>query len=206
MPRRGMACMAAAPPLYPRACQRAGPGMGMPGRDACVDRSGTRMRCHQKETQMPKMKTKSSVKKRFKITATGKVLAGPGKKRHGLINRPQKTKRTNRGSQTLTEADGLTVKQWAPYGLRLRRAAHGTRQAGHHHPRPAQEGPRSLQGLLRPLLHQLPHRAGAAGEVAAVRLSRPAQQEARLPRPVDPAHQRRGARARPDLFAASSTG
>ena len=42
---------------------------------------------------MPKMKTKSSVKKRFKITATGKVLAGPGKKRHGLINRPQKMKR-----------------------------------------------------------------------------------------------------------------
>ncbi len=36
---------------------------------------------------MPKMKTKSSVKKRFKITATGKVLAGPGNKRHGLINR-----------------------------------------------------------------------------------------------------------------------
>ena len=31
---------------------------------------------------MPKMKTKSSVKKRFKITATGKVLAGPGMKRH----------------------------------------------------------------------------------------------------------------------------
>jgi large subunit ribosomal protein L35 len=39
-------------------------------------------------------------------------------KRHGLINRPQKMKRTNRGSQTLTEADGKTVKQWAPYGLR----------------------------------------------------------------------------------------
>jgi large subunit ribosomal protein L35 len=70
-----------------------------------------------KETQMPKMKTKSSVKKRFKITATGKVLAGPGNKRHGLINRSQKTKRTNRGSQTLTEMDAKTVKQWAPYGL-----------------------------------------------------------------------------------------
>ena len=39
---------------------------------------------------MPKMKTKSSVKKRFKMTATGKVLAGPGDKRHGLINRTQK--------------------------------------------------------------------------------------------------------------------
>jgi large subunit ribosomal protein L35 len=70
-----------------------------------------------KEFQMPKLKTKSSVKKRFKITATGKVLAGPGNKRHGLINRPQKMKRTNRGSQTLTDMDAKTVKQWAPYGL-----------------------------------------------------------------------------------------
>lgn len=67
---------------------------------------------------MPKAKTKSSVKKRFKITATGKVLAGPGMKRHGLINRTQKAKRTNRGSQVLAPEDGRTVKQWAPYGLR----------------------------------------------------------------------------------------
>ena len=51
------------------------------------------------------------------ITATGKVLAGPGKKRHNLMARSQKVKRTNRGSQVLTHADGLTVKQWAPYGL-----------------------------------------------------------------------------------------
>ena len=72
---------------------------------------------HGGSIEMPKMKTKSSVKKRFKITATGKVLAGPGNKRHGLINRSQKMKRTNRGSQTLTEMDGRTVKQWAPYGL-----------------------------------------------------------------------------------------
>ena len=66
---------------------------------------------------MPKMKTKSSVKKRFKITATGKVLAGPGMKRHGLINRPQKMKRQHRGTQVLAEPDARTVKQWAPYGL-----------------------------------------------------------------------------------------
>ena len=66
---------------------------------------------------MPKCKTKSSVKKRFKITATGKVLAGPGKKRHNLYARSQTAKRTNRGSQVLTPADGRTVKQWAPYGL-----------------------------------------------------------------------------------------
>ena len=66
---------------------------------------------------MPKMKTKSSVKKRFKITATGKVLAGPGKKRHNLDARSAKVKRQNRGSQVLRHQDGLTVLQWAPYGL-----------------------------------------------------------------------------------------
>lgn len=66
---------------------------------------------------MPKMKTKASVKKRFKITATGKVLAGPGMKRHRMRNRTQKAKRTNRGSQVLTPMDARTVKQWAPYGL-----------------------------------------------------------------------------------------
>jgi large subunit ribosomal protein L35 len=88
----------------------------MPGRDGCACHSGGRG-FRPEEMQMPKMKTKSSVKKRFKITATGKVLAGPGNKRHGLINRPQKMKRQGRGSQTLTHADGLTVKQWAPYGL-----------------------------------------------------------------------------------------
>ena len=66
---------------------------------------------------MPKAKTKSSVKKRFKTTATGKVLAGPGKKRHMLRNRSSKVKRQNTGTQVLRHQDGLTVMQWAPYGL-----------------------------------------------------------------------------------------
>ena len=93
------------------------PGLwGMPGRYSARLRPVGAAPPNQ-EMQMPKLKTKSSVKKRFKITGTGKVLAGPGMKRHGLINRPQKMKRQNRGSQTLTHADGLTVKQWAPYGL-----------------------------------------------------------------------------------------
>ncbi len=91
----------------------------MPGHDTppAPHRAGLAGAIAMKEYEMPKMKTKSSVKKRFKITATGKVLAGPGNKRHGLINRPQKMKRTNRGSQTLTDMDAKTVKQWAPYGL-----------------------------------------------------------------------------------------
>jgi large subunit ribosomal protein L35 len=66
---------------------------------------------------MPKRKTKSSVKKRFKLSGTGKVIAGPGFKRHMLRRRSQKAKRTNRGNQTLRPQDAITVKQWAPYGL-----------------------------------------------------------------------------------------
>jgi len=90
----------------------------MPGRDCVLPVQSTgRHVATRKEFQMPKVKTKSSVKKRFKITATGKVLAGPGRKRHCLSARSQKAKRSNRGSQVLTHADGLTVKQWAPYGL-----------------------------------------------------------------------------------------
>jgi len=70
-----------------------------------------------KEIEMPKMKTKSSVKKRFKITATGKVKAGPGMKQHNLSARTTKAKRANRRMQVLTPMDARTVKSWAPYGL-----------------------------------------------------------------------------------------
>ncbi len=45
------------------------------------------------------------------------MLAGPGKKRHNLSARSAKVKRQNRGSQVLRHQDGLTVLQWAPYGL-----------------------------------------------------------------------------------------
>jgi large subunit ribosomal protein L35 len=91
----------------------------MPGRDACLlAMAAPEDGSSEGECEMPKMKTKSSVKKRFTMTATGKVLAGPGKKRHNLSARSQKAKRTNRGSQVLTHADGLTVRQWAPYGLK----------------------------------------------------------------------------------------
>ncbi|MCX8132353.1 MAG: 50S ribosomal protein L35 [Roseococcus sp.] len=66
---------------------------------------------------MSKMKTTSSAKKRFKITATGKVKAGPGNKRHNLSARSQKSKRQNRRMQVLQPQDAKTVKHWLPYGL-----------------------------------------------------------------------------------------
>ena len=36
---------------------------------------------------MPKLKTKSSVKKRFKVTGTGKIKSGQANKRHNMRKR-----------------------------------------------------------------------------------------------------------------------
>ena len=47
---------------------------------------------------MPKMKTKSGAKKRFKVTGTGKVVAGQAGKRHGMIKRSNKQIRNKRGT------------------------------------------------------------------------------------------------------------
>jgi len=64
---------------------------------------------------MPKMKTKSSAKKRFKVTATGRVLAGQAGKRHGMIKRSNKFIRDARGTQTLSAPDEKIVKSYMPY-------------------------------------------------------------------------------------------
>jgi large subunit ribosomal protein L35 len=39
---------------------------------------------------MPKLKTKSGVKKRFKLTASGKVKSSQAGKQHGMIKRTNK--------------------------------------------------------------------------------------------------------------------
>jgi large subunit ribosomal protein L35 len=61
---------------------------------------------------MPKMKTKSGAKKRFKVTGTGKVLAAHAGKRHGMIKRTTKQIRQNRGTTTLFKTDGDNVKKY----------------------------------------------------------------------------------------------
>ena len=66
---------------------------------------------------MSKMKTKSSVKKRFRLTASGKVKCGAGNKRHMLTAKTTTMKRQNRGMFVMDKQDGDTVKQWLPYGL-----------------------------------------------------------------------------------------
>ncbi|HCN32256.1 MAG: 50S ribosomal protein L35 [Candidatus Micropelagos sp.] len=65
---------------------------------------------------MPKMKTKSGAKKRFKLTASGKVKAGQAGKRHGMIKRSNKQIRNLRGTDILSSPDARTVKKYMPYG------------------------------------------------------------------------------------------
>ena len=64
---------------------------------------------------MPKMKTKSGAKKRFKMTASGKVKAGQAGKRHGMIKRTTKFIRDARGTTTLSAPDAKIVKTYMPY-------------------------------------------------------------------------------------------
>ncbi|EJF97278.1 50S ribosomal protein L35 [Bartonella taylorii] len=61
---------------------------------------------------MPKMKTKSSAKKRFKITASGKVKVTAAGKRHGMIKRSNKFIRDARGTMVLCEQDAKKVVQY----------------------------------------------------------------------------------------------
>jgi large subunit ribosomal protein L35 len=65
---------------------------------------------------MPKMKTKSSVKKRFKMTGSGRVKAGVAKKRHNLGSKSQKMKRTSRRTFVVASVDTPALKRFMPYG------------------------------------------------------------------------------------------
>lgn len=65
---------------------------------------------------MPKMKTKSSAKKRFKITGTGKVRATQAGKQHGMIKRSNKTLRNQRGTTILSSQDARIVMKFLPNG------------------------------------------------------------------------------------------
>ena len=64
---------------------------------------------------MPKLKTKSSCKKRFKITATGRVKSAQAGKRHGMIKRSNKFIRQARGTTLMSTPDERIVKSMMPY-------------------------------------------------------------------------------------------
>lgn len=64
---------------------------------------------------MPKLKTKSGAKKRFKVSSTGKIISGQAGKRHGMIKRSKRMLRNARGTTTLQPCDAKIVRQFLPY-------------------------------------------------------------------------------------------
>jgi large subunit ribosomal protein L35 len=65
--------------------------------------------------EMPKLKTKSGAKKRFRVTGTGKVKAAHAYKRHNLRKRSQKMKRQARGTEVLNPSDQRIARKFMPY-------------------------------------------------------------------------------------------
>ena len=65
---------------------------------------------------MPKLKTKSGAKKRFSLTASGKVRGNQAGKQHGMIKRTNKQIRNQRGTTILSPQDAKVVKKFLPYG------------------------------------------------------------------------------------------
>ena len=64
---------------------------------------------------MPKLKTKSSIKKRFSRTATGKIKFKPSGKRHGMSKRTNKFIRNTKRSTIMSSADAALINHMLPY-------------------------------------------------------------------------------------------
>jgi large subunit ribosomal protein L35 len=64
---------------------------------------------------MPKMKTKSSAKKRFRVRGSGSVKRAMAFKRHILTKRTTKNKRQLRGTTGIDRTNADSVKAMLPY-------------------------------------------------------------------------------------------
>ena len=74
---------------------------------------------------MPKMKTKSGAKKRFRVTASGKVKVKQSHMRHMQMNKPKSMKRKARGTSILAEMDGrIILENFMPYSRGLKKTNH----------------------------------------------------------------------------------
>ncbi|MEY4864092.1 MAG: hypothetical protein RLZ51_2187 [Pseudomonadota bacterium] len=64
---------------------------------------------------MPKMKTKKSAAKRFRVRASGSIKRGQAFKRHILTKKTTKNKRHLRGAVQVHESDVQSVRTMMPY-------------------------------------------------------------------------------------------
>ena len=66
---------------------------------------------NKKRSKMPKMKTKSSAKKRFKLTGTGKIKRKHAYKSHILTKKSKKRKLRLTHATLVHEADEANIKE-----------------------------------------------------------------------------------------------
>ena len=64
---------------------------------------------------MPKMKTKSGAKKRFKVRAGGSIKRSQAFKRHILTKKTTKNKRHLRGTAGVHASNAVSVRAMMPY-------------------------------------------------------------------------------------------
>lgn len=64
---------------------------------------------------MPKIKSNSGAKKRFRITKNGIVMKAKGFKSHLLEKKSSKRKRGLRGTEAVSKVEGDRVKRMLPY-------------------------------------------------------------------------------------------
>ncbi len=64
---------------------------------------------------MPKMKTKSGAKKRFKLASSGRIKRGSAFKRHILTKKTTKRKRQLRHATSVSDSDSRSVRSMLPY-------------------------------------------------------------------------------------------
>ena len=61
---------------------------------------------------MPKLKSKSGAKKRFSLTANGKVRFKGAYSAHRMVSKGKKAKVRNKGTHILGESDAYKVKRY----------------------------------------------------------------------------------------------
>ncbi|HEV8553651.1 MAG TPA: 50S ribosomal protein L35 [Casimicrobiaceae bacterium] len=64
---------------------------------------------------MPKMKTKSGAKKRFRVRGSGNIKRSQAYKRHILTKKSTKNKRHLRGSAEVDRTNAASVRAMLPY-------------------------------------------------------------------------------------------
>ena len=65
---------------------------------------------------MPKLKSKSSVKKRFSFTGSGKLKRNYAGKRHFMRRRTKRFLRNTRGTTVVSQADDKMIRRLLPGG------------------------------------------------------------------------------------------